>query len=253
MKIITKLNIAIIFCSSIFLGLAGWYNFALNEDNAVRQVTEQAELLLDQINALRSYTVMEVRPLLESKAGQADEFHPQSVPAYAATQVANLFSKSWSEYSYKEAVVNPTNLRDKAAPWEESVINEFREDSDKTEIVGNRIVDLKKSLFVARPIRITNGACLECHSTPEAAPASMIKKYGDKNGFGWKLGEVVGMQMIIVPFTLPDQLAKKASNALTVTAMGLLIIILLTLNISYAYVMRNLRAKRLRDNVADSS
>ncbi len=246
MKIITKLNIAILVTSSAFLGVAGWYNFTLNEDNAVRQVTEQAEILLDQINALRSYTVTEVRPLSELSATENTEFHPQSVPAYAATQVSNLFAKSRPQYSYKEAVFNPTNLRDKAAPWEETVIKKFIDDPTKTKIIGKRFVDFRKSLYIAKPIRITNGACLECHSTPEVAPASMIEKYGNKNGFGWKLDEVVGTQMVIVPFTLPDELASKTTNAFIITAFGLLLIVLLTLNISYVVMSRTLKTRKNR-------
>ncbi|MEY3255238.1 MAG: hypothetical protein RLZZ29_369, partial [Cyanobacteriota bacterium] len=38
-----------------------------------------------------------------------------------------------------------------------------------------------------------------CHSTPERAPASLIKTYGSENGFGWKLNEVVGARVISVP------------------------------------------------------
>lgn len=243
----------IVVVSSVFLGVAGWYNYELSEENAVRQVTEQAEILLDQINALRSYTVTEVRPLSERRGEQGAEFHPQSVPAYAATQVAHLFAKSRPEYSYKEAVFNPTNPRDKAAPWEGEIIREFITDPEKTKIIGNRFVDFKKSLYIAKPIRITNAACLECHSTPEAAPAAMIKKYGDKNGFGWNLNEVVGTQMIIVPFTLPDELAGKTMNAFIATTLGLLLIVLLALNISYAVLVRELRARKPRKTVAKNS
>ena len=31
--------------------------------------------------------------------------------------------------------------------------------------------------------------------------------YGDDGGFGWKLNEVVGTQMVVVPYTLPAELA----------------------------------------------
>ena len=53
-------------------------------------------------------------------------------------------------------------------------------------------------------------ACLTCHSTPEVAPATMIKLYGPANGFGWKLNEVVGAQVVSVPMALPLRNAQHA-------------------------------------------
>ncbi|WP_338022370.1 c-type heme family protein [Argonema antarcticum] len=44
-------------------------------------------------------------------------------------------------------------------------------------------------------------SCLRCHSTPAAAPKSQIATYGSENGFGWKLNEIIGAQVIYVPAT----------------------------------------------------
>jgi methyl-accepting chemotaxis protein len=71
-------------------------------------------------------------------------------------------------------------------------------------------------LYIARPIQIKDPACLACHSVPAAAPASMIKLYGESNGFGWKHQEIVGAQVVSVPMTLP---IKNANNAF-MTFMG---------------------------------
>ncbi len=54
-------------------------------------------------------------------------------------------------------------------------------------------------LSISRPIRIIDKDCLACHSTPAAAPATMTDLYGTANGFGWKLGDVVGAQIVSVP------------------------------------------------------
>jgi protein-histidine pros-kinase len=42
------------------------------------------------------------------------------------------------------------------------------------------------------------------------APASMVKIYGPNNGFGWKLNEVIGAQIVSVPMDLPIRNANKA-------------------------------------------
>ena len=123
MNLTTKINIILISIFSIGLLLSGFYSFYLTQDNALRQVTDQAELIMQEVLAVRSYTVNEVRPLLN--AANDGKFHPQTVPAYSATQTANLVRKSRPNYFYKEAVFNPTNPRDKANPDEEKIINRF--------------------------------------------------------------------------------------------------------------------------------
>jgi protein-histidine pros-kinase len=71
-------------------------------------------------------------------------------------------------------------------------------------------------LYLARPIQIKDPACLVCHSVPAAAPASMIKIYGESNGFGWNHMEIIGAQVVSVPMSLPI----KNANEAFVTFMG---------------------------------
>jgi len=221
------------------LGMAAssWYAYNLTQDNALRQVTDQAELLLEHSVALRNYTVTEIRPLTEGGSDKYEEFHPQTVPAYAATQVANIFRKKRPEYSYKEAVFNPTNIRDNAAPWEEKIINQFIDDPALDKIVGSRFVKRKKSLYIAHPIKITNPGCLECHSTPDRAPASMVAKYGDKNGFGWKLGETIGTQMVLVPYTLPELIANQTFKSFITSTALIFLALFIAINIMLRMVV----------------
>jgi protein-histidine pros-kinase len=42
------------------------------------------------------------------------------------------------------------------------------------------------------------------------APAAMVKIYGPANGFGWKLDEVIGAQIVSVPMGLPIRNANRA-------------------------------------------
>jgi len=233
MKAITKLNLALSLTFAITASAAILYNAKLLEDHALKQITAQAQLLLTQINAVRAYTVREVRPLTMQTLDKGELFHPQSIPAYAANQVVDLFKKTEPDYSYKEAVFNPTNPRDNAAPWEENIINKFIKEPEKLEIIGTRIINSNKSLYIAKPIRITNPACLECHSTPEAAPRSMVAKYGSKNGFGWKLNEVVGTQMIIVPYSLTQKLASSTLNVFLLSLLGIYLTLIIIFNMTF--------------------
>lgn len=138
------------------------------------------------------------------------EFHPQSVPAFAATEIFGYLRANYPDYFYKEATLNPTNLRDRAADWEADVVNQFRNNPELKDFSGQRDTPAGASLFLANPIRITNASCLECHSTPDKAPPEMIKQYGSANGFGWTLNEVIGAQIVSVPMSVPLAMAESS-------------------------------------------
>ena len=230
MKLTTKINLVLVAIFSVALILGGGYSYYLTADNARQQVTDQAELIMQEAIAVRSYTVNEIRPLL-AQFGE-DVFHPQIVPAYSATQTANIVRESRPNYSYKEAVFNPTNPRDKANAAEEAIINRFIADPGLTREVGTKFVDGEPVLYISHPIRITNPACLACHSEPERAPAAMRAIYGDEGGFGWQLNEVVGTQIVTVPYRLPTELARKTFYSFMVSLALLFLVLFVAINIT---------------------
>lgn len=229
MNLITKFNLILLITFAVGLATSSLYSYKLTQDNALTQVTDQAELIMQEALAIRSYTVNEVRPLLGKDKDKV--FHPQTVPAYSATQTANLVRKKRPEYAYKEAVFSPTNPRDKAEPWEEDIINRFIKNSTLKKQVGSRETAEGKSLYFAYPIKITNEKCLACHSTPDNAPKPMLAIYGDKGGFGWKLNEVVGTQIVSVPFKLPAELAKKTLHSFIISLSVIFLALFIVLNI----------------------
>ena len=74
------------------------------------------------------------------------------------------------------------------------MIDQFRRSPTLKTFTITRDTPRGSILSIAYPIRVNDKSCLDCHSTPQAAPASMVDLYGSANGFGWKLGEVVGAQ-----------------------------------------------------------
>jgi protein-histidine pros-kinase len=190
------------------LGLAGssYQLDRLLQQNAREEVLHEAGLMMESALAIRAYTVDHVRPRLEKQL--AEEFLPQTVPAFAATETLATLQKKYPEYGYKEATLNPTNPRDQADDWEAKIVEAFRVDPAQKEISGVRGTHFGPSLYIARPIKIGNPACLTCHSTPAAAPATLVRTYGDDRGFGWQLNEIVGAQVVSVPMSVPIQRAR---------------------------------------------
>lgn len=229
MNLTTKINIILGITFTIALTLVGVYSYFLTEDNALQQVTDQAELIMQEALAVRSYTVEEIRPLLNQN--NDGKFYPQTVPAYSATQTSNLVRKKRPNYSYKEAVFNPTNPRNKATPAEEQIINQFIANPGLKRLTGSEEVNGTRLLYISYPIKITNPKCLACHSTPEQAPAAMRAIYGDKGGFGWKLNEVVGTQMVVAPYTLPAELASKTFYSFIISLTLLFVALFIVINV----------------------
>ena len=91
--------------------------------------------------------------------------------------------------SYYEATLNPTNPRDRAVEWEADLVSTFRNQPELKQLSGVRATPTGRSLYLTRPLAIRDPACLACHSVPSAAPVTLVKRYGDRNGFGWKLNE----------------------------------------------------------------
>jgi protein-histidine pros-kinase len=203
-----KFNVVLLAVFGLGLLASGYLSYTLLERNARDEVRHHAGLMMEAALAIRGYTIEQVRPQLDLQLMRV--FLPQSVPAYAATETLNTLRKKYVDYTYKEATINPTNPRNRAGDWESDVIRGFRDNPDTGEVTGERDTPTGRALYIARPIQIKNPACLTCHSTPEAAPATMLKLYGTANGFGWKHNEIVGAQIVSVPMAVPIGNARQA-------------------------------------------
>ncbi len=221
MRLLIKINLVMVLVFAAGLAIAGVLSYKLLENNARSEVIQQARIMMHSAQAVRAYTVNEVRPLLNE--GMKTAFLPQSVPAYAATQNFDSFRKQNPEYSYKEATLNPTNPRDRATDWEADVVRYFRDKPDAKELIGRRDTPTGPSVFLAQPLQIKNPECLTCHSVPSAAPKTMMKLYSADNGFGWKLQEIIGAQIVSVPTSIAVQ---KANSAFYLFMGSLLLIFL---------------------------
>lgn len=221
MKLLLKFNLIFLLIFAIGIALVGYLARILLERNARAEIAQSARLLMDAALATRGYTQAQIQPLLETQMKYT--FLPQSIPAYSATEVFGDLQKKHSAYAYKEAVLNPTNPRNRAVEWETDIVTQFRNNKESTELVGERDTPTGRSFYVARPIRITNAACLRCHSTVDAAPKTLIERYGPANGFGWNLNEVIGAQVVSVPTAVPLARADETFKTLMTTIAAVLI------------------------------
>lgn len=250
MKLVVKFNLVFAAIFALGLVVAGFTSNALLQANARDEVVQNARIMMESALATRSYTTRHIAPLLRDQL--AVEFLPESVPAFAATEKFAAMRERFPDFSYKEATLNPTNLRDRATDWEADVIERFRNDAGLEEMIGERDAASGRSLYLARPIRVKDPACLMCHSTPDAAPATMIKRYGAANGFGWQLDEAVGAQIVSVPTAVPQAKAAAALESFIVSLAAVFAFLVLALNLMLHFVVIRPIGKmaRLADEVS---
>src|SRR5512136_3455086 len=132
MSLLVKFNLILILVFAVALVPAAYLSNGLLQTNARTQIVQHARIMMQTALATRGYTNKQIKPLLAPRL--AEEFLPQSVPAYSATEIFNYLRENHPEYTYKEATLNPTNPRDRTVDWEADVVNAFRADAKLTEI-----------------------------------------------------------------------------------------------------------------------
>lgn len=172
------------------LGAVGFYLHL--QDEYLRDLRASADRQMDIAQAVRQFTTEHVREIL---LRDEQQFHQASVPSFAANATMQYLQTLHPGQRYREVALNPMNPNNKAKDWELSAVHEFRT-TGKPEFTS-RSKDASAMHF-ARPI-VANSACLTCHGSPSDAPSTVRTKYGVENGFGWRLGEVIGAQVVSIP------------------------------------------------------
>ena len=230
-----KFNIVLALVFAAGIAVSAYVSHALLQENAKQEVLRNAGLIMEAALSIRGYTVSQVKPHLESQLQET--FLPQTVPAFAATETFNTLRKKYPDFMYKEATLNPTNPRDRAVEWESDVVSYFRNDANMKEFTNERDTPTGRMLYIARPITIRDPACLACHSVPSAAPASMIKLYGENNGFGWKHMETVGAQIVSVPMALPVKNANDTFRVFMGSLAAIFVVTFIVLNAMLSFMI----------------
>jgi len=237
LKLVWKFNLVLAGIFLLAYVASAIVAYSVLQSNAREEVLRTGRLMMEAASSARDYTTSHVKPLLETQLKYL--FLPETVPAFAATEQFNELRKKHEDFGYKEATLNPTNPRDRASDWEADIVNRFRQSPTTPELFGERDTPTGRSLFVARPIQIKSPACLECHNTAETAPRTMVDVYGSSNGFGWKMNEVIGAQVVSVPMAVPVARATQSFRTFMLSLAGVFVLVVVLLNaMLYAIVVK---------------
>ncbi len=236
-----KFNLVLIVAFSVGLLLAAAAAYRIVQDNARREVLQQAKIMMESATEIRHYTMSTIEPLLAHQL--KTEFLKPTVPSWAAQTNFTELQKRFPDYSYKEAALNPTNPMDRAVDWEADIINTFGLETSLTEMVSTRVTPAGEILILSRPFRLTDKNCLTCHSTPDAAPKTMTAMYGRENGFSWKLGSVIGAQIVSVPMRVALDMANRSFLLMLGGLGGAFVVMIVLMNVMlHVFIIKPVRS-----------
>lgn len=224
-----RFNLILAVCYILGLCLSLYPFYQLSRREAIEQLQSQIDVLRAQALAVRKYTSEEIQPLLADQS--SIQFLPQTIPSFSAQTAFRNFREHYPQFFYKEAALNPTNPADLAHDWEAELIEKLRQNPGISSDVSYRTVDGVTHFTVSYPLVIKSESCLTCHSTPDKAPRSMVALYGSKNGFGWKLNETVGAQIISVPMTVAESKIWWNMALFVAITSAIFLVLLLLLNV----------------------
>jgi len=229
MTLKVKFNLVMIGAFAVGLALAGVFVNTLSRAIARKAVFSEAAVMMASANAILHYTDTEVAPLL-ARAGKV-QFLPQAIPFFAAQRSFDLLSKAQPDYTLRQPADNPTNPSDRPTDWEKTIIQTFQTHPDLATLTTERTTEAGAVMSFSQPVRMTENSCLSCHSTPQAAPPSMIDVYGSANGFGWRPGSIVGAQIVSVPEQVALSRARSSLLSIMAALTVVFVVVLIVLNL----------------------
>ena len=198
-------KILLIFLSTFLLGSTVFY-FVLNnfyEKEAFKLIEDKTLLAEAMQEYVSTYQKPVIYQLIKEKKLSKEYFNPALMSStFIISHVDDIYKKDLShgnlniaKADFKFASDNPTNPRNKATPFESSILKKFNE-SNITSYSQKIMKDGKNYMFFALPARKNTTKCLTCHGDPNSAPKQMIDLYGNKNGFYEKLGHTRAVNVV---------------------------------------------------------
>jgi|GEM_PF-948271 hypothetical protein len=158
----------------------------------------KSEVILQEVEAIRSYVKEELRPKMYELHGRDTFIIEAMSTTYISTSIMDRFARSMPSYIYRRASVNPHNPRNLADPFEEEMLDWFEEDSSRMFWQGIVQKD-GEEFFVSMVPDYFTPACIRCHGKAEDAPQSLLARYGKNGGFRFRSGDLAGIDSVAIP------------------------------------------------------
>jgi PAS domain S-box-containing protein len=254
-RIIAKSSIRLLLSISLIILVAGVFSIIVinwqMKTYAREEAKEKALMMLDRNLAIHTYFSHQLKPDLFKKLKpiMADnDFDPVWMSSTYAVRGIDQYYRSIAgrDYYYKECAINARSPENEADKFERAFIEKLNKTPGLTEQADVRVINGKLYFVVLRRGETMEQGCLRCHSTPEAAPANLVARYGADRSFDRFIGEVVSAVSIRIPLGIAYAKVNKLILHLSVfLCMTLLIVLGLAAYLSKHWVFGPLNTIRL--------
>jgi hypothetical protein len=143
------------------------------------EVSNQADLVLAQVDAVQNFVRSSLRPRILSLL-PADQFVIEAMStSFVSRQVMERLGDALPGHLYRRVSDQPRNPKFRAEGLELELLAYFRENPEAETWTGLRHLGAEELFIKARPVRF-EASCLRCHGLPEEAPREMLASYGDR-------------------------------------------------------------------------
>jgi len=222
-----------------------------SERNMMTLTERQAELALAFDVAIRDYVGESIRPAMAQRVAH-DEFVVEAMSSsYVARRVFEKVSRRFEDYVIKFSSENPRNPKNQSDQEERAILAYFREHPEADDWKGTlhlrtRATDQLQEYYVYSRARRIREECLRCHGQPEDSPRALLASYGSKGGFGYRVGDLAGMDVIGIPMSrVRTDLYRDAGWNLCSVCLGLAALVT-TIVIALRLVIPRRRVARVR-------
>ncbi len=211
----------------LFSALSFWNTRRL----LMAEAMSKSEVILQEVEAIRSYVKEELRPRMYALHGNVFIIEAMST-TYVSTTIMERFARSMPDYVYRRASLNPHNPRNLADPFEEEMFDWFEGNPDRTFWQGV-VKKNGKSFFISMQPDYFAPACIRCHGRAQDAPQSLIDRYGSQGGFRFKSGDLAGIDSVAIPVSASLRAAWQGSLIIFVITLLATVIWLWLLNMLF--------------------
>ncbi len=198
-----------IFLIVVYILMVGFfYNFY--HHLVIKDAKQEVVNVLNTTKAIRKYVENIQKPVIynlkKEKELYEDFFDPRILSStFIVNTIHQMLTNSKKlnnqiPYKFKLAATNPRNPINKANNFEKEILDKFRKKEIK-EFSTTLKENGESYFYVAVPIERNQKSCMKCHSTPEVAPKELVQMYGNKAGFGEKVGDLRAMISLKVPIS----------------------------------------------------
>lgn len=189
--------ILFLFCS--FFSVLLYYYL---KNQMLNDTEEKVMIIMNQLKAVGSYVRETLRPAIFKKLQELqrqDEFVIEAMSTtHVSHQVMDRFNREFQDYRFSRVSDNPMNPHNRADSFHDAMLYYFRNVKESNNLWKGIISsDSGRQLILVRPVFMESG-CLRCHGRPEDAPRELLKKYPNRGGFNWKVGNVMGVESVSV-------------------------------------------------------